>query len=423
MKKLLLIIGLACGLTTYAQIEVSSAAVGDTIFIDSDDTTSTQNLLTTTFVGFAGGETDASRFDQKSIEIQSDANGDAKVTWQAINTSSDTLWFSISIYSSSTSPFASMSVTSPAQKIFSGSPGTAFKTYTDYGFFYLAPNETRELVWEMIGTGLYRLGHIGLIRIDKPSSPVKVLADSDIGTTVELNVATAVDQVTSLWSVGGDLSGTAITSKSLSGNSTATLDFNLSLPTITSNDAHAASASGQVPDTLEYTVTVEAQNNSASAFPYNVFVLVDGELVETIEIPGAGTTGLVDHVGTATIKFVEGTTQLLQLRSSSNIAKVESVKLVIGSEVITNLDEFGLTASEFKMFPNPVAKGEDINIQLSQDLTSSVESIEITDVMGNTVASFSSVESVSTAGLAQGLYVVNIKTTSGALTSNRFFIK
>ena len=424
MKKILLIACIACGFAAKAQVEVSTAAITDTIFLDSDDTLYTQNMYSKVLTDFSASETNASRFDQKALSIQSDGNGNARAYWEMTNSSADTLWFSFSLFSGSTTPtFITIGVGSPVQLLYNGKPATSSGNYTYINTFYIEPNSSKQLYYNAKSTtNAYVLGHIALTRIDRPNSPVTEITDSDVGTTVELSLKTHGDLATSTWNQNVDYSGKFVPSRAYSGAVGNLMNFNISLPSITSNDANVHLASADDVDTLSYSVAVVAQNNS-TAVNFSVDVLIDGELLETIVITANNMTGLYDYYGTKVVKFPEYSSQLVQLRSKGDGHRVEGVKLVIASEVITDIDEVtSASANNIKIYPNPIAEGQAIKLDLLQDVQEKITTINIIDNTGNMVNSLSSVEELSTTTLSKGMYILTFFTDEGLLTTEKIAV-
>jgi len=421
---MLLIAGLVASFGAKAQVEVSTAAITDTIFIDSDDTLYTQNMYSKVLTDFSASETDASRFDQKALSIQSDGNGNARVYWEMTNSSADTLWFSCSLFSGSTTPtFITIGVGDPVQLLYNGKPATSLGNYTYINTFYIEPNSSKQMYYNAKSTtNAYVLGHIALERVARPNSPVTEITDSDVGTTVELSLATHGDLATSTWNKNVDYSGKFVPSRAYSSEAGNLMDFNISLPSITSNDANVHLASADDVDTLEYTVTVVAQNNS-TAVNYSVDVLIDGELLERITITANNMTGLYDYAGTQVVKFPEYSSQRVQLRSVGDGHRVEGVKLVIASEVITDIDEYNsASANDIQVYPNPIAEGQAIKLDLPQDVKEKITTINIIDNTGNMVSSFSSVEELSTITLSKGMYVLTFFTNEGLLKTEKIAV-
>ena len=79
--------------------------------------------------------------------------------------------------------------------------------------------------------------------------------------------------------------------------------------------------------------------------------------------------------------------------------------------------------NEFSIYPNPAIRGEQMTIQIDNELISTIEVVEILNMSGQVVTSFSSIQDMNTAALPRGVYYVNIKTTEGFMKVNKLVIK
>ena len=77
----------------------------------------------------------------------------------------------------------------------------------------------------------------------------------------------------------------------------------------------------------------------------------------------------------------------------------------------------------FTMYPNPIDAGQEMNIQLSPAMNANISAIDILTVSGDIVASFDSIEELTTTDLTQGIYFIMLKSKDGMMSMNKLIVK
>ena len=79
--------------------------------------------------------------------------------------------------------------------------------------------------------------------------------------------------------------------------------------------------------------------------------------------------------------------------------------------------------NDFRIYPNPASRGAEMIIQLAEGVSTSIESIEIANIIGQVVANYTSIKAMNTSTLAKGIYFVSIKTTEHYLKVKKLVIE
>ena len=174
-------------------------------------------------------------------------------------------------------------------------------------------------------------------------------------------------------------------------------------------------------DTLVVDVSFSWRTNGGPG-NYSVKLFVDGE--EVSEITGIGINSDYVKRTFSNIKIPE-TMDSLHIQATNGWGLMRDVEFEKVSPTITALVE-GVSnqgVNEFSIYPNPAVSGEQMTIQIDNELVPTIEAIEVLNMSGQVVTSFSSIQDMNTAALTRGVYYVNIKTTEGFMKVKKLFIK
>jgi len=82
-----------------------------------------------------------------------------------------------------------------------------------------------------------------------------------------------------------------------------------------------------------------------------------------------------------------------------------------------------MAENDFTIYPNPIAAGEEMSIQLSPAMNANLSSVAILAASGDIVASYASIQELTTRNLTQGVYFVILKSKDGTMTTNKLIVR
>ena len=183
-------------------------------------------------------------------------------------------------------------------------------------------------------------------------------------------------------------------------------------------------------DTLEFKVKVQYSTEAALTAGTYIKIGYTGALGTIDSVDAVGELSSIGSLEQKTsndfFKLTENSVGSFTFTNLDNKKiKVKNITFISSStSVISDANELSLRAEKFRVFPNPLTEGQNITVELSQKLQGNVKSVDLIALSGNTIATFASIEEISTADLAKGIYLINITTTDGlVLSSNKLVIK
>ena len=80
-------------------------------------------------------------------------------------------------------------------------------------------------------------------------------------------------------------------------------------------------------------------------------------------------------------------------------------------------------SNDFAIYPNPIDAGQEMSIQLSPAMNANISGVDILAASGDVVASFSSIEELTTTNLTQGIYFIMLKSNDGMMKTNKLIVR
>jgi len=82
-----------------------------------------------------------------------------------------------------------------------------------------------------------------------------------------------------------------------------------------------------------------------------------------------------------------------------------------------------MAEDDFTIYPNPIAAGEEMSIQLSPTMNANVSSVTILAASGEVVGNYASIEELTTSNLTQGIYFIILKSKDGMMKTNKLIVR